>query len=159
MSNNKNQQSVLSLEETLSKEESFFLKYRKAIIIGVVAVVAIVAGVILFHGGDDEIHGALAQLDEQGVKGDVLDLELGAHLGGDGFGHGDIDAHDLVLAVLQNMELKGRIIRGGAQSDGLFSVVGGLAAAGAQSQQHGGGHENGGQLDEFLHKKSLFSSV
>ena len=48
MSNNKNQQSVLSLEETLSKEESFFLKYRKAIIIGVVAVVAIVAGVILF---------------------------------------------------------------------------------------------------------------
>ena len=55
--------------------------------IGKIVIGGGVAGVILFHGGDDEIHGALAQLDEQGVKGDVLDLKLGAHLGSDGLGH------------------------------------------------------------------------
>lgn len=45
---NKNQQAAPELQEQASKAEAFFEKYKKAIIIGVCAVIIIVVGAILF---------------------------------------------------------------------------------------------------------------
>ena len=36
-------------EETLNKSEAFFLKYKKAIIYGVLAVIVVIAGVIVYN--------------------------------------------------------------------------------------------------------------
>ena len=49
MANKKNQQSAQNIEETLSKSEAFFLKYKKAVIGIIVALVVIVAGCILYN--------------------------------------------------------------------------------------------------------------
>lgn len=46
---NKNQQAAPELQEQASKAEAFFEKYKKAIIIGVCAVIIIVVGAILFN--------------------------------------------------------------------------------------------------------------
>ena len=46
---NQNNQKGAPVEETLSKNEAFFLKYQKQIIGAVVALVVIVAGCILYH--------------------------------------------------------------------------------------------------------------
>ena len=45
---NKQQQAAPTMEETLNKSEAFFLKYKKAIIAGVVALVVIIAGAVLY---------------------------------------------------------------------------------------------------------------
>ena len=43
------QQGALNVEETLNKSEAFFLKYKKAIIYGVLAVIVVIAGVIVYN--------------------------------------------------------------------------------------------------------------
>ena len=49
MANVNEQQGALNVEETLNKSEAFFLKYKKAIIYGVLAVIVVVAGVIVYN--------------------------------------------------------------------------------------------------------------
>ena len=63
MANTKNQQAAPTIEETLSKSEAFFLKYKKAIIAAVVAVIVIIAGVILYKtyvSGPNEVKASTA---------------------------------------------------------------------------------------------------
>ena len=49
MATTKNQpQAAPTMEETLNKSEAFFLKYKKAIIAAVVALIVIIAGVVLY---------------------------------------------------------------------------------------------------------------
>lgn len=48
MANVNEQQGTLNVEETLNKSEAFFLKYKKAIIYGVLAVIVVIAGVIVY---------------------------------------------------------------------------------------------------------------
>ena len=49
MANVNEQQGALNVEETLNKSEAFFLKYKKAIIYGVLAVIVVIAGVIAYN--------------------------------------------------------------------------------------------------------------
>ena len=49
MANGNEQQGALNVEETLNKSEAFFLKYKKAIIYGVLAVIVVIAGVIVYN--------------------------------------------------------------------------------------------------------------
>ena len=49
MANVNEQQGDLNVEETLNKSEAFFLKYKKAIIYGVLAVIVVIAGVIVYN--------------------------------------------------------------------------------------------------------------
>ena len=49
MANINEQQGALNVEETLNKSEAFFLKYKKAIIYGVLAVIVVIAGVIVYN--------------------------------------------------------------------------------------------------------------
>ena len=48
MANVNEQQGALNVEETLNKSEAFFPKYKKAIIYGVLAVIVVIAGVIVY---------------------------------------------------------------------------------------------------------------
>ena len=48
MVNANEQQGALNVAETLNKSEAFFLKYKKAIIYGVLAVIVVIAGVIVY---------------------------------------------------------------------------------------------------------------
>ncbi len=48
MANKKEQNAAPTMEEQLNKSEAFFLKYKKAIIYGVIALIVIVAGCILY---------------------------------------------------------------------------------------------------------------
>ena len=48
MANNNNQQAAPTAEQTLNQSEAFFLKYKKAIICAVVAIVVAIAGVVLY---------------------------------------------------------------------------------------------------------------
>ena len=48
MANNINQQAAPVAEQTVSQSEAFFLKYKKAIIAAVIAVVVIIAGIVLY---------------------------------------------------------------------------------------------------------------
>ncbi|MBQ9636276.1 MAG: tetratricopeptide repeat protein [Prevotella sp.] len=47
---NKKQQEALDLNETLNKSEAFVLKYKKPIIIAVIALIAIIAGIFIYKG-------------------------------------------------------------------------------------------------------------
>ena len=49
MANVNEQQGALNVEETLNKSEAFFLKYKKAIIYGVLGVIVVIAGVIVYN--------------------------------------------------------------------------------------------------------------
>ena len=49
MANVNEQQGALNVEETLNKSEAFFLKYKKAIIYGVLAVIVVIAVVIVYN--------------------------------------------------------------------------------------------------------------
>ena len=49
MANVNEQQGALNVEETLNKSEAFFLKYKKALIYGVLAVIVVIAGVIVYN--------------------------------------------------------------------------------------------------------------
>ena len=42
------QQAAPTMEETLNQSEAFFLKYKKAIICAVIALVVIIAGIVLY---------------------------------------------------------------------------------------------------------------
>ena len=48
MATNNQQQAAPTMEETLNKNEAFFLKYKKAIIAVVVALIVIIAGAVLY---------------------------------------------------------------------------------------------------------------
>ena len=48
MANINEQEGALGFEETLNKSEAFFLKYKKAIIVGVLAAIVVVAGVVVY---------------------------------------------------------------------------------------------------------------
>ena len=48
MANVNEQQGALNAEETLNKSEAFFLKYKKAVIAGVLAVIVVVASVVVY---------------------------------------------------------------------------------------------------------------
>ena len=60
---NKPQQAAPTMEETLNKSEAFFLKYKKAIIAAVVALIVIIAGIVLYKtyvSGPNEIKASTA---------------------------------------------------------------------------------------------------
>ena len=48
MAKNNNQQAAPVAEQTISQSEAFFLKYKKAIIAAVIALVVIIAGIVLY---------------------------------------------------------------------------------------------------------------
>ncbi len=64
MANTKNQQQAApTMEESLNKSEALFLKYKKAIIAAVVAIVVIIAGVVLYKtyvSGPNELKASTA---------------------------------------------------------------------------------------------------
>ena len=63
MANSKIEQGTPTMEQTLNKQEVFFLKYKKAIVIAVVAVIVIIAGSIAyntFYAGPREDKAATA---------------------------------------------------------------------------------------------------
>lgn len=63
MANSKIEQGTPTMEQTLNKQEAFFLKYKKAIVIAVVAVIVIIAGSIAyntFYAGPREDKAATA---------------------------------------------------------------------------------------------------
>ena len=49
MANNNKQQAAPVAEQTISQSEAFFLKYKKAIIAAVIAIVVIIAGIVLYQ--------------------------------------------------------------------------------------------------------------
>lgn len=63
MANSKIEQGTPTMEQTLNKQEVFFLKYKKAIVVAVVAVIVIIAGSIAyntFYAGPREDKAATA---------------------------------------------------------------------------------------------------
>lgn len=63
MANSKIEQGTPTMEQTLNKQEAFFLKYKKAIVVAVVAVIVIIAGSIAyntFYAGPREDKAATA---------------------------------------------------------------------------------------------------
>ena len=46
MANIKDPKGAQQVEETLNAQEAFFVKYKKAIVIGVAAIVVIIAGIV-----------------------------------------------------------------------------------------------------------------
>ena len=68
MANSKIEQGTPTMEQTLNKQEAFFLKYKKAIVGGVVAVIVIIAGSIAyntFYAGPREDKAATAMAKAQ----------------------------------------------------------------------------------------------
>lgn len=68
MANSKIEQGTPTMEQTLNKQEVFFLKYKKAIVIAVVAVIVIIAGSIAyntFYAGPREDKAATAMAKAQ----------------------------------------------------------------------------------------------
>lgn len=68
MANSKIEQGTPTMEQTLNKQEAFFLKYEKAIVIAVVAVIVIIAGSIAyntFYAGPREDKAATAMAKAQ----------------------------------------------------------------------------------------------
>lgn len=69
MANSKIEQGTPTMEQTLNKQEAFFLKYKKAIVVAVVAVIVIIAGSIAyntFYAGprEDKAGTAMAKAQE-----------------------------------------------------------------------------------------------
>lgn len=69
MANSKIEQGTPTMEQTLNKQEAFFLKYKKAIVVAVVAVIVIIAGSIAyntFYAGlrEDKAATAMAKAQE-----------------------------------------------------------------------------------------------
>ena len=63
MANSKIEQGTPTMEQTINKQEAFFLKYKKAIVVAVVAVIVIIAGSIAyntFYAGPREDKAATA---------------------------------------------------------------------------------------------------
>ena len=73
--NNKPQQAAPVAEQTISQSEAFFLKYKKAIIAAVIAIVVIIAGIVLYktyYSGprEDKASTILAKGQEYFLAGD-----------------------------------------------------------------------------------------
>ena len=87
MANVNEQQGALNVEETLNKSEAFFLKYKKAIIYGVLAVIVVIAGVIVYKQyvsapREDKASTALAK-GQENFQQDLYEKALN----GDGAGY------------------------------------------------------------------------
>ena len=68
MANSKIEQGTPTMEQTLNKQEVFFMKYKKAIVVAVVAVIVIIAGSIAyntFYAGPREDKAATAMAKAQ----------------------------------------------------------------------------------------------
>ena len=68
MANSKIEQGTPTMEQTLNKQEAFFLKYKKAIVVAVVGVIVIIAGSIAyntFYAGPREDKAATAMAKAQ----------------------------------------------------------------------------------------------
>lgn len=68
MANSKIEQGTPTMEQTLNKQEAFFLKYKKAIVGAVVAVIVIIAGTIaynIFYAGPRQDKAATAMAKAQ----------------------------------------------------------------------------------------------
>lgn len=68
MANSKIEQGTPTMEQTLNKQEVFFLKYKKAIVVAVIAVIVIIAGSIAyntFYAGPREDKAATAMAKAQ----------------------------------------------------------------------------------------------
>lgn len=68
MANSKIEQGTPTMEQTLNKQEAFFLKYKKAIVVAVIAVIVIIAGSIAyntFYAGPREDKAATAMAKAQ----------------------------------------------------------------------------------------------
>ena len=90
MANKNVKQQGQPVEETLNKQEAFFMKYKKAIIIAVVAIIAIVAGTILYNNLYKQPHEAeastvLAKGQELFMSGDFEKALNGDKAGFGGF--------------------------------------------------------------------------
>ncbi|MBQ0072910.1 MAG: tetratricopeptide repeat protein [Prevotella sp.] len=75
MANTKNTEAAATMEQTLNKQEAFFLKYRKQIIVAVAAIIIIIAGISVyttFIGGprEDKASTALAKAQVAFAQGD-----------------------------------------------------------------------------------------
>ena len=75
MANNNKPQAAPVAEQTISQSEAFFLKYKKAIIAAVVAIVVIIAGIVLYktyYSGprEDKASTVLAKGQEYFLAGD-----------------------------------------------------------------------------------------
>lgn len=97
-------QEAPTMEQTLNKQEAFFLKYKKAIIIGVAAVIVIIAGSLAyntFYAGprEDKASTALAKAQDL-FAGQQFDKALNGDKGVEGFlavakNYGGTDAANL----------------------------------------------------------------
>lgn len=75
MANSKNQEASAPVEQSLNTQETFFLKYRKQILVAVAAVVIIIAGVSAyktFYAGprEDKASTAIAKAQDAFAQGD-----------------------------------------------------------------------------------------
>ena len=114
--------------------------------------------------GHSQVSGAVLHLAQDAVEVHGDDFQSQTQVIGDVLSQSHIEACQRGSAVLcDGIELIGSVVGAGshgqnAGGNGLVGIICfGFVAAGAQGQQHGGGHQNGGQLHEFLHHKSLFS--
>ena len=91
MATTKNQpQAAPTMEETLNKSEAFFLKYKKAIIAAVVALIVIIAGVVLYktyvsEPNEQKASTAIAKGQEYFAQGQFEKALKGDSLGYKGF--------------------------------------------------------------------------
>lgn len=87
---NKQQQAAPTVEETLNKSEALFLKYKKAIIAAVVAIVVIIAGAVLYktyvsEPNEQKASTAIAKGQEYFAQGLFLQALTGDSTGFKGF--------------------------------------------------------------------------
>ena len=76
MSNQKNTQQALDVNETLAKSEAFFIKYKKQVITAIVAVAVIVGGTAAYIWGYSKPREEKAQDYEHALKGEGSTLGL-----------------------------------------------------------------------------------
>ena len=118
MANTKNQsQAAPTMEETLNKSEAFFLKYKKAIIAAVVAIVVIIGGAVLYktyisEPNEQKASTAIAKGQEYFAQGLFQQALAGDSAGFKGFAkladeHSSTDAGNLanLYAGLCNAQL------------------------------------------------------
>lgn len=89
MANSNQKQEAPTMEQTLNKQEAFFLKYKKAIVIGVAAIIVLIAGCLAyntFYAGprEDKASTALAKAQDL-FAGQQFDKALNGDKGVEGF--------------------------------------------------------------------------
>ena len=90
------QQAAPTMEETLNKSEAFFLKYKKAIIAVVVALIVIIAGAVLYktyisEPNEQKASTAIAKGQELFAQGQFQQLQ-------EGDGRGD-SIHNIIKCI------------------------------------------------------------